>query len=163
MLNSPLIADLIFKGEVHEIKEIMKRSRELGMQTFDQALFDLYDNGIISYEDALRNADSVNDLRLAIKLHSQGSEEPRHHPGHRAPGHRQVTARVARVIPAQAGIQEGPALPALRFFRCYSAGRRSRCFSPWISLQHRALSTVAARRRRGSRRASSCSALMLAP
>lgn len=70
MLNSPLIADLIFKGEVHEIKEIMKRSRELGMQTFDQHLFDMYDTGIISYEDALRNADSVNDLRLAIKLHS---------------------------------------------------------------------------------------------
>ncbi|MCZ7565820.1 MAG: PilT/PilU family type 4a pilus ATPase [Burkholderiales bacterium] len=70
MLNSPLIADLIFKGEVHEIKEIMKRSRELGMQTFDQHLFDLYDAGVITYEDALRNADSVNDLRLAIKLHS---------------------------------------------------------------------------------------------
>jgi twitching motility protein PilU len=70
MLNSPLIADLIFKGEVHEIKEIMKKSRELGMQTFDQHLFDLYDSGVITYEDALRNADSVNDLRLAIKLHS---------------------------------------------------------------------------------------------
>jgi len=70
LLNSPLIADLIFKGEVHEIKEIMKRSRELGMQTFDQHLFDLYDTGVITYEDALRNADSVNDLRLAIKLHS---------------------------------------------------------------------------------------------
>jgi twitching motility protein PilU len=71
MLNSPLVADLIFKGEVHEIKEIMKKSRELGMQTFDQALFDLYDSGKISYEDALRNADSVNDLRLNIKLHSK--------------------------------------------------------------------------------------------
>jgi twitching motility protein PilU len=71
MLNSPLVADLIFKGEVHEIKEIMKKSRELGMQTFDQALFDLYDGGKISYEDALRNADSVNDLRLNIKLHSK--------------------------------------------------------------------------------------------
>jgi len=71
LLNSPLIADLIFKGDVHEIKEIMKRSRELGMQTFDQHLFDLYDNGHITYEDALRNADSVNDLRLAIKLHSK--------------------------------------------------------------------------------------------
>ncbi len=68
MLNSPLISDLIFKGEVHEIKEIMKKSRELGMQTFDQALFDLYDDDRISYEDALRNADSVNDLRLNIKL-----------------------------------------------------------------------------------------------
>jgi twitching motility protein PilU len=71
MLNSPLISDLIFKGEVHEIKEIMKKSRELGMQTFDQALFDLYEDGKISYEDALRNADSVNDLRLTIKLHSK--------------------------------------------------------------------------------------------
>ena len=71
MLNSPLISDLIFKGEVHEIKEIMKKSRELGMQTFDQALFDLYEADKISYEDALRNADSVNDLRLNIKLHSK--------------------------------------------------------------------------------------------
>ena len=69
MLNSPLISELIFKGEVQEIKEIMSRSRELGMQTFDQALFDLYEAGQISYEDALRNADSVNDLRLRIKLH----------------------------------------------------------------------------------------------
>jgi twitching motility protein PilU len=64
LLNSPLISDLIFKGEVHEIKEIMKKSRELGMQTFDQALFDLYEADKITYEDALRNADSVNDLRL---------------------------------------------------------------------------------------------------
>ena len=74
MLNSPLIADLIFKGEVHEIKEIMKKSRELGMQTFDQALFDLYEAGKISYEDALRNADSGNDLRLNIKLHGKESQ-----------------------------------------------------------------------------------------
>ncbi len=72
MLNSPLISDLIFKGQVHEIKEIMKKSRELGMQTFDQSLFDLYEADKISYEDALRNADSVNDLRLTIKL--QGKE-----------------------------------------------------------------------------------------
>jgi twitching motility protein PilU len=71
MLNSPLLADLIFKGEIHEIKELMKKSRELGMQTFDQHLFDLFDSGQISYEDALRNADSVNDLRLNIKLHSK--------------------------------------------------------------------------------------------
>jgi len=71
LLNSPLIADLIFKGQVHEIKELMKRSRELGMQTFDQALFDLYEADKITYEDALRNADSVNDLRLAIKLESK--------------------------------------------------------------------------------------------
>src|SRR5262247_368889 len=72
MLNSPLIQDLIFKGEVHEIKGIMAKSRELGMQTFDQHLFDLYEAGNISYEDALRNADSVNELRLMIKL--QGKE-----------------------------------------------------------------------------------------
>ena len=71
MLNTPLISDLIFKGEISEIKELMKRSRELGMQTFDQALFDLYEAGKITYEDALRNADSVNDLRLQIKLNSQ--------------------------------------------------------------------------------------------
>lgn len=74
MLNSPLISDLIFKGDVHEIKEIMKKSRELGMQTFDQALFDLYEADKISYEDALRNADSVNDLRLAIKLHGKEAQ-----------------------------------------------------------------------------------------
>jgi len=68
MLNSPLISDLVFKGDVSGIKEIMKKSRELGMQTFDQALFDLFEAGLISYEDALRNADSLNDLRLEIKL-----------------------------------------------------------------------------------------------
>src|SRR5205823_10581180 len=71
MLNSPLIGDLIFKGEVAEIKDLMKRSRELGMQTFDRSLFDLYEGNLVTYEDALRNADSVNDLRLQIKLHSQ--------------------------------------------------------------------------------------------
>jgi twitching motility protein PilU len=74
MLNSPLVSDLIFKGDVHEIKEIMKKSRELGMQTFDQALFDLYEAGRISYEDALRNADSVNDLRLSIKLNGKDAK-----------------------------------------------------------------------------------------
>ena len=71
MLNTPLISDMIFKGEVSEIKEIMKKSRNLGMQTFDQALFDMYENNVVTYEDALRNADSVNDLRLQIKLNSQ--------------------------------------------------------------------------------------------
>jgi len=71
LLNSPLISDLIFKGEVHEIKEIMKKSREMGMQTFDQALFDLYESGKIGYEDAMRNADSMNELRLQIKLHGK--------------------------------------------------------------------------------------------
>jgi len=75
MLNTPLISDLIFKGEVHEIKEIMKKSRELGMQTFDQALFDLYEARLISYEDAMRNADSMNELRLAIKLHGQEAKD----------------------------------------------------------------------------------------
>ncbi|HMV06163.1 MAG TPA: PilT/PilU family type 4a pilus ATPase [Accumulibacter sp.] len=75
MLNSPLISDLIFKGQVHEIKEVMKRSRELGMQTFDQALFDLHEAGQITYADALRNADSLNDLRLQIKLHGKESKD----------------------------------------------------------------------------------------
>jgi twitching motility protein PilU len=76
LLNTPLVGDLIFKGEVAEIKELMKRSRELGMQTFDQALFDLYERRVISYEDALRNADSVNDLRLQIKLQSARARNP---------------------------------------------------------------------------------------
>jgi twitching motility protein PilU len=71
MLNSPLISDLIFKGDVNEIKEIMKKSRNMGMQTFDQSLFDAFEGNHILYEDALRNADSVNDLRLQIKLYSQ--------------------------------------------------------------------------------------------
>ncbi|MBH9551390.1 PilT/PilU family type 4a pilus ATPase [Inhella gelatinilytica] len=71
LINTPLISELIFKGEVGEIKDVMKRSRELGMQTFDQALFDLYEGGRVLYEDALRNADSVNDLRLNIKLNSE--------------------------------------------------------------------------------------------
>src|SRR5450830_725354 len=73
MINSPLISDMIFKGEVAEIKEIMKKSRNIGMQTFDQALFDAFEANMITYEDALRNADSVNDLRLQIKLNSQRS------------------------------------------------------------------------------------------
>ena len=71
LLNSPLISDLIFKGEVGEIKEIMKKSRNLGMQTFDQSLFELFENYSISLDDALRNADSLNDLRLQIKLNSK--------------------------------------------------------------------------------------------
>ncbi|MFN5994506.1 MAG: PilT/PilU family type 4a pilus ATPase [Betaproteobacteria bacterium] len=75
LLNSPLVQDLIFKGEVHEIKEVMKRSREIGMQTFDQALFDLYEADLISYEDALRNADSLNDLRLQIKLEGKSAKD----------------------------------------------------------------------------------------
>ncbi len=75
MLNSPLISDLIFKGEVHGIKEVMKKSRELGMQTFDQALFDLYEQDRISYEDALRFADSTNEVRLQIKLHGKEAKD----------------------------------------------------------------------------------------
>ena len=75
LLNSPLISDLIFKGEIHGIKEIMKKSRELGMQTFDQALFDLHEAGRISYEDALRFADSTNEVRLNIKLHGKESKD----------------------------------------------------------------------------------------
>ncbi len=75
LLNTPLISDLIFKGEIHGIKEIMKRSHELGMQTFDQALFDLYEQGRISFEDALRFADSTNEVRLNIKLHGKESKD----------------------------------------------------------------------------------------
>ena len=71
LLNSPRVSDLIFKGQIHDIKEIMKKSRELGMQTFDQALFDLVESDRISIEDALRHGDSVNDLRLAINMHGK--------------------------------------------------------------------------------------------
>ncbi|MHB8453455.1 MAG: PilT/PilU family type 4a pilus ATPase [Acidiferrobacterales bacterium] len=74
MINSPLIADLILKGEVHGIKELMSKSTEAGMQTFDQSLFNLYEAGLISYDDALRNADSINDLRLRIKLEGKDSK-----------------------------------------------------------------------------------------
>ena len=75
LINSPLISDLIRKGEVNEIKDLMKRSRELGMQTFDQALFDLYKERQISYKDALKYADSENDLRLQIKLSEDGADQ----------------------------------------------------------------------------------------
>ncbi len=75
LLNSPLIADLILKGEVHEIKEIMQKSNELGMKTFDQALFDLYEADLINFEDALRNADSMNELRLRIKLEGKAAKD----------------------------------------------------------------------------------------
>ena len=75
LLNTPLIADNILKGQLHELKEIMKKSRELGMQTFDQALFDLYNQGAISYEESLRNADSMNELRLQIKLKSPRDDQ----------------------------------------------------------------------------------------
>ena len=71
MLRTPLISDLIFKGEVAKIKEVMAKSNRLGMKTFDQDLFDLYEAEKISYEDAMRNADSKNELRLRIKLESK--------------------------------------------------------------------------------------------
>ena len=76
MLNSPLIQDLIFKGEVAKIKEVMSRSNRLGMKTFDQCLFELYEGAFISYEDAMRNADSKNELRLRIKLESKRDSRP---------------------------------------------------------------------------------------
>ena len=75
MINTPLMSDLIFKGNVHDMKELISKSNELGMQTFDQALFNLYESGQIKYEDALRNADSVNDLRLRIKLEGKDSHK----------------------------------------------------------------------------------------
>ena len=75
LLNSPLIADLVLKGEVHEIKNIMSKSNELGMKTFDQALFDLYEEDLVTYEDALRNADSMNELRLRIKLEGKAAKD----------------------------------------------------------------------------------------
>jgi len=76
LLNSPLISDHIFKGEIGEIREVMKKSTELGMQTFDQHLYALFEEGSITYEDALRNADSANDLRLNIKLNSKRARQP---------------------------------------------------------------------------------------
>lgn len=74
MLNTPLMSDLIFKGNVHEMKELMAKSNEYGMQTFDQALYYLFEEGKITYEDALRNADSINDLRLRIKLEGKAAK-----------------------------------------------------------------------------------------
>jgi twitching motility protein PilU len=76
MLNSPLIQDLIFRGEVAKIKEVMSRSNRVGMKTFDQSLFELYEQGYISYEDALRNSDSKNELRLRVKLESKRENKP---------------------------------------------------------------------------------------
>jgi twitching motility protein PilU len=76
MLNSPLIQDLIFRGEVAKIKEVMSRSNRIGMKTFDQALFEMYEQGYISYEDALRNSDSKNELRLRVKLESKRENKP---------------------------------------------------------------------------------------
>jgi twitching motility protein PilU len=76
LINTPLVADLIFKGQIPEIKELMKRSREIGMQSFDQSLFDLHESGLVTYENALRYADSVNNLRLDIKLNSKAARKP---------------------------------------------------------------------------------------
>ena len=73
LINTPLVADLIREGHVHKIKELMKRSGELGMQTFDQALYELYQAKVISYKEALKHADSANDLRLQIKLSEEGT------------------------------------------------------------------------------------------
>jgi twitching motility protein PilU len=78
MLHSPLIADLIFKGDVAQIKEVMARSNRIGMKTFDQSLFDLYESHTISYEEALRNADSKNELRLRVKLESKREDKLSH-------------------------------------------------------------------------------------
>ncbi len=75
MLNTPLVSDLILKGEIHMIKELMSKSNELGMKTFDQALFDLYEADLVGYEDAIRNADSMNELRLRIKLQGKDAKE----------------------------------------------------------------------------------------
>jgi twitching motility protein PilU len=75
MINTPLMSDLIRKGEIHKMKELMAKSRQIGMQTFDQALFDLYKAGSITYEDAINHADSANELRLMIKLgESKGAD-----------------------------------------------------------------------------------------
>jgi twitching motility protein PilU len=71
LLNTPMVSDLIFKGEVHGLKETMSKSKEAGMQTFDQALFDLHEAGEVSYEDAMRNADSVSEFKLNVKLNSK--------------------------------------------------------------------------------------------
>jgi twitching motility protein PilU len=76
MLNSPLVQDLIFRGDVAKIKEVMARSNRIGMKTFDQSLFDLYEQGVVSYEDALRNSDSKNELRLRVKLESKRESKP---------------------------------------------------------------------------------------
>jgi twitching motility protein PilU len=75
LVNSPLLSDMILKGKMHEIRDVIARSREAGMQTFDQSLFDLFEAGLISYEEALRNADSANDLRLRIKLESSDAKD----------------------------------------------------------------------------------------
>ena len=77
LINTPIIAEKVLKGEFHEIKALMAKSKELGMRTFDLSLFDLYDSGAIDYEEAIRDADSANELRLNIKLNSKrGTPSP---------------------------------------------------------------------------------------
>jgi twitching motility protein PilU len=76
LLNTPIIADKLLKGEFHEIKAIMSKSHELGMRTFDHSLFELYNEGFVSYDEAIRNSDSANELRLNIKLNSKRRQEP---------------------------------------------------------------------------------------
>jgi twitching motility protein PilU len=71
LLNTPIVADKLLKGEFHELKEIMGKSQEQGMRTFDWSLFELYNTGVIAYDEAIRNADSANELRLNIKLNSK--------------------------------------------------------------------------------------------
>jgi twitching motility protein PilU len=71
LLNTPIVSDKLLKGEFHDLKEIMGKSREQGMRTFDYSLFELYDAGVIAYDEAIRNADSANELRLNIKLNSK--------------------------------------------------------------------------------------------
>jgi twitching motility protein PilU len=71
LLNTPIVSDKLLKGEFHDLKEIMGKSREQGMRTFDYSLFELYDNSVIAYDEAIRNADSANELRLNIKLNSK--------------------------------------------------------------------------------------------
>ena len=103
MLKSPLISDLISKGEVVKIKEIMAKSNRLGMKTFDQDLFDLYEAGKISYEDAMRNADSKNELRLRIKLESKREKDAEKDSGLQPDGRRRRGHAVLNCRPAVSG------------------------------------------------------------
>jgi twitching motility protein PilU len=101
LLNSPFVSDLIFKGEVHALKEAMAKSAEMGMQTFDQALYTLFEAGQITYEDALRNADSMSELKLNIKLNSKRAQKDDARP--------KVELSIHHNIPAEAETEGGPA------------------------------------------------------
>ncbi len=101
LLNSPFVSDLIFKGEVHALKEAMAKSTEMGMQTFDQALYVLFEAGKITYEDALRNADSMSELKLNIKLHSKRAQQDNSRP--------KVELSIHHSAPAQAEANDAPA------------------------------------------------------